>query len=380
MKNQITSFATFCATIIGVGLFGLPFAASKIGYYPMLVYFGVLTIASILVNQIYAEICLRTSSNHRLPGFAGIYLGKRAKIISIFSTIIGLLGSNLAYIVVGGTFLFYLLNPVFGQSETVYIIAFFVPGAILALLDSKSFSRTELGGLVIISLIVIFMLFSSLPKIDIENMLYYDFSLRNLFLPYGVILFSLSGMSIIPEVIERLKPETKNAKEIIALGIVFCAAIYIVFTFLVLGVTGKNTTEDALTGLNNFLGNKILIAGYALGVLATFTSYISSAITIKKIFIYDINFKPLLAWGLAISIPIMLFLFGVNDFIMIISFVGAVTMGIDSFMVFLIYRKALKMGDRKPEFELKLSPIVIYSLGAMFLFGAGLEIFFTVFK
>lgn len=379
MKNQILAFATFCATIIGVGLFGLPYAASQIGYYPMLIYFGILTIVSILVHQIYAEICLRTNSNHRLPGYAQVYIGNKAKIISILSTGIGLFGSNLAYIVIGSTFLYYLFNPIFGGNQVLYIILFFVPGAILTFLDAKSFSRTELVGLIVITLATVYMLLSGLPKIDIENMIYFNFAFHNLFVPYGVILFSLSGMSIIPEVIERLKPNTKSTKDIIAAGIIFCALLYIIFVFLVLGISGKNTTTDALTGLTNILGKKVLIAGYILGLLATFTSYISTSITLKKIFIYDINFKPLLAWFVAVSVPLILYLLGINDFIMIISFVGAITMGIDSLMIFYIYNKSIKQGQRKPEFELKLNRYLIYSLALMFIFGVILEIYYTIF-
>jgi len=378
MKDNILAFATFSGTIIGVGLFGLPFVASKIGYYPMLFYFGILTIVSILVHQIFGEICLRTNGEHRLPGYAQIYLGKPAKWISIFSTSIGLFGSNLAYIVIGGSFLSYLLQPIFGGDPIIYILLFFISGALLTFFGFKSISRTELLGLIIIFFAIIYMFAKSLSHIDIENMLTYDFSLLNLFLPYGVILFSLSGMSIVPEVVERLRLNPKNLKGIFASGIILAAVLYIMFIFLTLGVTGRQTTADALSGLKELLGNKVMIAGYILGVLATFTSYISSSLTLKKIFSYDINLTPIISWIIAVSVPILLYLLGINDFILIIGFVGAVTMGIDSLTIFLIYLRAIKAGERKPEYELKLNKFIIYGLGLIFILGAIIELIFSI--
>lgn len=376
MKQYFLALATFTGTIIGVGFFGLPYIAAKIGFYPIMLYIIVLTLISILTHYLYTEICLRTNGSHRLPGFAEIYLGREAKWISIFSTSVGLYGANLAYILVGGGFLANLLMPIFGGSIQLYIIIFFALGALLAFTGSKSIAQSELYSMIILFAALIFIVVLGLPKVDVSNLMNFDFSGINLLLPYGVILFSLSGMSVIPDIREILGSNEKKLKQIISGGIIISAITYTIFIFLTLGVCGVNTTQDALSGLKNSLGYNVLIAGFIVGILATFTSYIATALTIKKIFIYDLHISEIIAWFAACVVPLILILIGFNDFIKIVSFTGAVTLGIDSIMIFILFFKAKKIGQRTPEFTISIRQFIVYGLSIMFLSGVLLELYF----
>ena len=110
MNNKLfQALAVLIGTIIGVGLFSLPYITAQIGILTMLFYFLILGAVMILISLIYSEVALRTKELHRLPGYAEKYLGSKAKKIAFVSNGFGLTGALLAYLIVGGEFLFSLL-------------------------------------------------------------------------------------------------------------------------------------------------------------------------------------------------------------------------------------------------------------------------------
>ena len=83
-KNSLYAFATLTGTIIGVGLFSLPYITSRVGIWVMLGYLLVLGTVVLMVHLMYGEITLRTDAVCRLPGYAGRYLGNWAKVLAFF--------------------------------------------------------------------------------------------------------------------------------------------------------------------------------------------------------------------------------------------------------------------------------------------------------
>ena len=214
MFKKILALATFLGTVIGVGLFGLPYTASKIGFIPIIFYFIGLCLLAIIIHLLYGEVVLRTNGRHRLPGYAEIYLGKGWKLVSAISAIAGLTGAILAYIVIGGQFLTDLFEPIFGGNQIIFTLIYFASGILLIYLGTKSVSRTELIMIVLFFAIIILIFLRVLPQINYS--FFSGFDLKYFFLPYGVILFSLWGASIIPEIktkaLAGLKPsDSKNS-------------------------------------------------------------------------------------------------------------------------------------------------------------------------
>ena len=100
ISKIILAISTLSGTIIGVGLFSLPYITSKVGLWVMLAYFIGLGVIVIAVHRFFGEVVLKTEGQHRLPGYAGIHLGKTGKTIAVVSTILGLFGALLAYLLV----------------------------------------------------------------------------------------------------------------------------------------------------------------------------------------------------------------------------------------------------------------------------------------
>jgi len=334
----IYAIATLSGTIIGVGLFALPYITLKVGFWVMLCYFLVLGALVILIHSFFGELALKTPDYKRLPGFAKIYLGSWGEKIAFISTILGVFGAILAYLIVGGEFLENLLSPIFGGNNLFYTLLYFSLGAVLIFFGIRAISKIEFWGLILFFLILIAIFFHGFPHLKMVNLFPSpDFS--QLFLPYGAILFSLWGAALIPEAEEMLGQKKNLLLKIIPIAILIPIFVYLFFIYLILGITGPQTTESALNGLRNFLGDGIVSLALFFGVLTTFTSFIALGLTLRKVFWYDLKIEKNIAFAITCFIPLALFLTGIKQFIPIISFVGATMLGIDGILILLMYRK-----------------------------------------
>ena len=139
----IYAIATLSGTIIGVGLFSLPYITFKVGFWVMLGYFLVLGALVILVHLFFGELALKTPDFKRLPGFAKFHLGPWGEKAAVISTILGIFGAILAYLIVGGEFLTELMGPIFGGGNLFWTIVYFLAGAILIFFGIKEIGRAH---------------------------------------------------------------------------------------------------------------------------------------------------------------------------------------------------------------------------------------------
>jgi len=372
--NIFQPLSVLVGTIIGVGLFSLPYITVRSGIWAMLGYFLLLGGVTILIKLIYGEVVLRTKDIHRLPGYVGKYLGKKWKKVSFLSNALGLTGALLAYLLVGGNFLYSLFSQYFGGGRTFYTLILFGLGATLIYFGIKSISYIESLSLILF-FVVLFLIFrKGFSLIGVENFISFDW--KHFFLPYGAILFSLSGTSLIPEVREMLKNRPQDLKKVIFWAIAIAVLVYLFFIFIIIGITGQNTTPDAITGLKNLLGNGLVALALIFGFLTVFTSFLTIGLTLKKILWYDMGVKENLAWLLACFTPLVMFLLGLDDFIAVISLAGGVFLGVDVTMIILVYLKAKKQGDLKPAYSLSFPHLFIYLLILFFIFGAVYEMYY----
>ncbi|MDO8504162.1 MAG: amino acid permease, partial [bacterium] len=293
----------------------------------------------LLIHYLYADVALATPDFLRLPGYAKIHLGNWARNLALLSLLLGSFGSLLAYLIVGGEFLRSLLGDFLGGSAFFYTFLYFALGALLILIGVKAIARIEFWGLIVFLIALIFLFFKGMPLFKPENLLVGNFSLRNIFLPIGPIIFSLWGATMVPEIEEMLIGDKKSLKKVILISILIAAIVYALFTVFILGINGRQTTEFGLTGLTGLLGQGVLRLGFLAGFLATFTSFIAIGLYLRNMLHYDFKIPKILAWFLVSSVPIVLFLAGLKNFISIISFVGSIMLGIEGILVLLIYRK-----------------------------------------
>jgi len=371
MTKFLKAFAVFAGTIIGVGIFGLPYAASKAGFFVMVLYFLLMAVIAILVHLVFGKVALGTETIHRLPGYAEEYLGFAWKKVAFLITGLGLSGALLAYLIVGGEFLNSFLSPHLGGNALIYTFLFFSFGAFLIFRGIKSISQIELLLLIVFFGILITLFVKAFPFIDTSYFVGID--LKFLALPYGVILFSLWGLPLIPEVKEILGGDNKLFKKVIISGILLATITYLFFIFTVFGASGFNTSKEAISGLALTLGDNIIRLGFIFGIITCFTSFIALGLTLKKVLWYDFNIPKNLAWLITCFFPLLLFLMGFREFINVIGLTGAFALGCEAILIIFIYKAFLKK-----KFSRKMNPI-LYILPIFFVLGIVFEIYYFVF-
>lgn len=361
LKSIVFPIATLAGTIIGVGIFALPYIASKIGFLAMMGYFLVLGFLVILLHIFFGEVSLATPDLKRLPGFAKFYFGKTAEKIAAASFIFGSFGSILAYLIIGGEFLGGLLAPYFGGDIFLWTLIYFILGAGFVYFGIRWIEKIEFWGLVSFFAILLFLFLRSQPFLKADNLLL-PFDWKYLFLPYGPILFALWGASLIPEIEEMMGKNKRLLTLVITISVLISIVFYALFTYIVLGVMGNQTTESALAGLKNILGNDVASIGFIFGIIATFTSFITVGLTLKNVFHFDLKFNKNFAWLITFFVPLILFIIGIKQFIPVVSFIGGFSLGIEGIFILLMYDK-VKKGKRRI-FVLPL--ILIFILGIIY--------------
>lgn len=366
-KRFLHAVAMLIGMIVGVGIFGVPYAVEKVGFVIGFFYIAVIGLILLLVNLLYSEVTLRTEGKHRLVGYAEIYLGKWGKTLAGLSQIFAFYGALIAYIIIGGQFLQIILMPVFGGTFLTYQVVFFILMSLAVLVGLRLVASIEFFMTVLLLVVVAIIFFAGLPYVWYPNL--YIMNLKNIFLPYGVLLFALGGAAAIPLMRELLRGQEEKMKKVIEIGTIIPILITILFSFVVIGVSGERTTPEAISGLVSPLGSTIVLFGAIFGFLAIATSFLVLGLNLRDIFHYDYKFEKFLSWLLACVLPFLFFLWSRPTFISVIAFTGAVLGGLEGILITLIWLRAKKMGKRSPEYSLKISNFVVGLILLIFVLG-----------
>lgn len=369
-KNYWQAVAVMIGYIVGVGMFSLPFLIARSGWLVFVVMFLGLGSVQYLIHLIYANVIIANPGYHRLPGYVSKYLGHKGKLLAFFAKIFGNYGSILAYLIISSIFLQQLLSPFFNGSLFFYATLIFLFGAFVVFNGIKTISKIELYMSVLLFLVVGLMAIKGYGSISPEN--YEILNWHNILLPYGAMLVALDGIGSLPMVARMIKKDARVFKSIIRSSMFLSSIILIIFVFVVVGISGMNTTPDALTGISNILSNSIISLALIFGLLSMLTSLFGVSEAIKETLAWDFKVNERLSWFLAIIVPYALYVCGVRDLIGVISFIGAVGGGICIILlltVFLIMKKQKKkliMFDHKPSNALIFVLMLIFFSGIVY--------------
>ena len=366
-RNFIQATSILIGTIVGAGIFGLPYAFSKVGFFPGIFYLLFLGIVFLITKFCYTEVILRTKDDMEMSGYVRRYLGKNWQILITVSLILGIFSALIAYTIGVGQFLYAILGSVLGGSQIFWSLCFWILASILVFKGIGIISKVELFmafGLIAIVLIVFVMSYS---YIDVNNLK--SFNLQNLFFPYGAVLFALGGATAIPTMRRMLSNNVKLLRKAIVLGLSIPILIYILFSLTVIGVSGEFVSETAVTGLAKITNGGILLIGGIFGILAMTTSFLALGHVLMQLFRRDYKVPRFPAWALTVFVPLVVFLLGLRSFIVVISFAGGILSGIQGIALITSYYRAKTMGNREPEFNFNLAKPIAYVIYAVFFFG-----------
>ncbi|MBT4110276.1 amino acid permease [Candidatus Woesearchaeota archaeon] len=368
---------TLIGTIIGAGILGIPYVIAKTGFVYGLLLIILLGGAYVFLNLFLGEVILRTKKQHQLPGYAEKYLGKWGKRLMTLSMFIGLYGALTAYLIGEGA----ALHTIFGWGvPLMYTFIFFAITVYIIYRGIKATGKAELILISLLFLVVVFIGLLSYNQIQFSNLVHFD--LTKILVPYGVIVFAFVGLPSIPEMQEELGREKKKMKKAILVGSVIPIVLYIAFSLIIIGIVGLENFE--LLGPNeriatialSLYSNQILgIFANLLAVLAMFTSFLTIGTALVEIFEYDYGVSRRTSLLLTFSLPLLIVLFKLTSFIVVLGITGAIAGGLDGILVMLMYWKAKKLGDRKPEYTMGKHYILGVFLILMFVVGIAYQFF-----
>ena len=246
------------------------------------------------------------------------------------------------------------------------IMTFLLQGSLKRLKD------VAYWGVIAIIFIIFLAFFLLVPGIKLENTMSLDMS--KLLLPYGVVLFALLGFTSIPELRREVGKDRKLLKKSILLGSFIPIVLYIMFSFVFVGVLGKNISEIATLSFTGILGSILLL----LGIFTMLTSFFVLSFALKDFFIFDLKNRKILFFFVSV-VPLVLYflvsLFNLAGFVKVLGIGGAISGGITGVLILLMNIKAKKKSERKPEYSIPINWFIIGILSLIFLAGIFFELF-----
>jgi len=373
-KRFFQALAVMVGYTIGVGMFGLPFLVSRAGILPFFIFIVLLGSAQYLLHLIYANLIVVSEGYHRLPGYVNIYLGKKGKIIVFIAKLIGNYGALIAYIIITGIFLNQLLSQYFGGSEFIYGTLLFLVEAVVVFFGIKAIAKAELFMTGLLLLVVLFITIRGFPAMNFAN--YYALDFKYFLLPYGAMLFAIDGSGSLPIVVKLLRRHKENVKKVVRLGTILPIFVIIIFTLVIVGISGSNTTPDALVGVKNIMNDGVIFLSLIFGVLTMITSFLLVAESIRETLWWDFKVNKHLSWALAVFVPYILYVIGVKNLTNVISFAGAIAGGLCGIVLILVFKKLKKQKNKLVLFKYKPGNFIIYFLIGLFICGAIYEIYY----
>ncbi len=249
-KNFLLPVGLLSGTIIGAGIFALPFVFQKsgvlVGFFYLLIGAAVYT----LMHLMYADIILRTKEEKRFVGYTREYLGNWAFGLSIVMTVVEMIFVLTIYLVLSISF-FNLISSLGVGLEK--LLLFWFLGSLGIFLSLKRLATLEFwitGGIAAIIFLIFGVGVTELYEIDFYQL---NFRVSDWFLPLAPVLFALSGRVAIPSLVNYFRGlegkidifSTKKLKKAIVWGTIFPAAVYGLFVLGVLGIS-KEVSPDAV--------------------------------------------------------------------------------------------------------------------------------------
>ena len=373
VRKTILAISTLIGTIVGAGIFGIPFVVMKSSFPIGLIHILILTIIMIIINLYLGEIALRTKQSHHLTGYAEKYLGNKGKLIMFIAVAFGICAAIIAYLIGIGESLSFLFFESTSYSLQFGLL-FWLIMSITCYFGIKALEEGEFLGVTIILILIILIAIFFSNKIDITNLYFSKQSTLSYFAPFGVVFFALLGYTTIPEVKRILKNKENKMKQSIIIATLICAVIYIVFAAIVLGFRGADTPEIATLAL----GKPFVL----FGIFTMFTSYLALSVALIDMLKLDFNIRKIKAWFFTSSLPLILFfileLTKSASFIKVLGIGGVISGGLTAILILSIINNAKIKGDRRPEYSIPTSRLLTFLLILIFVIGTIIEIINTI--
>ncbi len=363
LKKLILGVGLLSGSVIGAGVFALPYVIYRAGWVIGAIYIITFTVLVTVSHIMYAQVVEITPGDHRLVGFSKIYLGKFSEWTATLVSPIGLLLTLTAYLVLGEKFLLLFMPANYGG--TAFLIIWLL-GTLVIFWETGKLALAEVLGTLSIAAII-FVIFgyglsnwSGLAATPAINPQY-------IFLPYGAMLFAMWGRTAIPPLVRYFRDDNKLnlIKPAIILGVIVPVVLYALFIVGAIELTAPHITGSSISGLAAALPQGIVWSVGVLGILAILTSYAVIGKNIHQTIIFDVKQKPYIGASVVAVVPLLLYILGFKDFLYLVNIIGGVFLSIEGILMTVLWIKA----RRGVESWNKLYGFAVYLLLVIFTGG-----------
>jgi tyrosine-specific transport protein len=348
MRNgSLLATGLLAGTVIGAGIFSLPYVFARLGFVASLVFLAGFCVVYTLLHRMYADLLVSAAGRHQFAYLAERYLPKWLAPFAAWSAVLELVFVLLVYLVLAPSF----AELVVPGSAAVAFWVFWVLGSLFIFLklDWLGVIESLCVGIIIAIVLAVFVLgcLSSGPLPARE-----PFSLAAFFLPFGPLLFSLSGRPAISKVVEEHRRATHaghpfSLNKVILLGTAIPAVVYLVFVFGVLRLSPA-VTPDAVSGLS-LLPPWVLAAFGILGFVSMWKSYLMIGTNARDILRDDFRVSKGMSALVVLATPLILVACGLDNFLVAVGVTGGIFLALEGmFIVTMWYRAFPEHRWRRP--------------------------------
>lgn len=240
-----------------------------------------------------------------------------------------------------------MLSPFVSISPKTATIIYFLAVAFILLKENMALDWVQLAIVALFVLALGFLGSASKEVFEWTNV-FQPANFDNILLPYGVLLFSFWGLALIPEIVVENK--RKWSPIVWTIGLTFLTALicYAAFSLVIIGISGTGTSQEAVLGIKDKVSQNAYWMAAFFGFLTTFSSYIAFGHTVRRTFAIDFKIPKIFSWLAATIVPFILYLIGLQHFVLVMGITGAVFSGTEGLLIILTYwaskpRKTRKM-------------------------------------
>lgn len=340
-KNSLIPANILIASVMGAGMFSLPFVFHAVGLLATVIYLILFAMLAAAIHLIYADVVIRAHEKHlHFPGYIKLYLGDRIGMFATFVVLITLLFTLTAFLILSTSFLHILIPTL--QPLTL-LLMFWALGTIFAFITIKGTAlfNTLTTTITLAAIVAIFIYWGT--SIPFDTSLLPSFNPAESLLPFGPVLFSFLGFSAIPALVAYTRKQAipmHNTQKAVILGSLIPAFFYFLFVIAIWGLSPFVST-DSVSGLIVNIPTSIMIIFGILGFATLWDSYASVGRDVSKLIHIEFNLPTVVTITIVALAPLALFFLGFQNFITVIDIVGGTLFSIWGILIILAWKKAV---------------------------------------
>jgi amino acid permease len=338
-KSFVLPTSLLAGTVIGAGIFSLPYVFERSGVGLGFIFLAIFALLYCIIHLMYADLVIKNGDQHRFAGFVRMYFGNSGYWLSVIMTVIEMFFVLTIYLVLSSSF----VSLVFPTLPKIFqVIVFWWIGSIIIFSGTKRLTFFELLAIAGIIGAIAAVTYFGFQQFFEKSLLFAAKSPLFWLLPFGPLLFSLSGRPAIPSLIHyfnRNLIDPIKSKKAIIWGTIIPAITYAAFVVGILGASGA-VTADSVTGFVESTSSYYIVFILAiLGILSLVSSYFAIGLDVFRSLEFDLKFSRKLSMFLVVSLPLFIYFMNLGSFITLVEIAGGIFVGLEGIIITAMWTK-----------------------------------------